>query len=147
MKVESAISILPNALGGGLITWLIFRGVEPIPLWGAGGVAFDIAATTFLLTLLSTLVVTLVIRKRIRTEAAKRETPGRFALPNNLIVRGISLAFFTTLIFAPLAIAIINAIWGKGWGANDIILFKILYCVLLGLAVTPIAVLSALRDR
>jgi hypothetical protein len=147
LKTESAISMIPNSLGGGLIAWLIFRSADPIPMWGLKGIVFDLVPTTFLLTLVTTIILTLVVRKRVRDGKAERAAPGRFALPKNIFVRGAVLGLVMMALFVPLTVLLLENLWGQGWSLNGVIIFKVIYCTLLGFAVTPLIALAALRDR
>ena len=45
---ETAISVLINCVMTAAFYFLVFHGVEPVPIWGLGNFAFDFAPQTFM---------------------------------------------------------------------------------------------------
>lgn len=146
MMIEAAISILPNALFSAFFVWLLFRGTRRIGLWGADGVAFDLVPTTFMLTLITTLLVTWLVRRHVAA-GATRPAAGTTKLPRNRLVRGVLLGLLMVVLLVPVTIAALNQFWAGDWTFGQMLLFKVVYGVAVGLIVTPIVVLAALRDR
>jgi hypothetical protein len=147
LAVESAISVVPNSLGGGLIAWFVFFGVQKVSLWRMNGLAFDLLLTTFLLTLLTTAILTVIIGKRVLAGKIERESTGRFELHRNVLVRTLTLALAMVILFVPLTLLLLAITWGNDFSLPQVIAFKVIYCTSLGLTVTPLAVLAGLRDR
>ena len=145
LLTEAAISIVPNALVSALFVWLIFRGVDAIPLWGMNGVAFDLVPTTFMLTLMTTIALTLIVRAR-RRKGLPAAAPGALRLPHNLLPRAISLALLLCLLFVPASVLLLKLGWSGDWSYDRMMVFKIAYGVAVGLVATPLVVLAALRD-
>jgi hypothetical protein len=143
---EAAISILPNALFSAFFVWLLFRGTQRIGLWGTDGVAFDLVPTTFMLTLITTVLVTWLVRRRVAAGATK-PAPGVTRLPRNRLVRGIVLGLMMVVLLVPVTVAALTQVWAGDWSFAQMLWFKIFYGVALGLIVTPLVVLAALRDR
>ncbi len=145
LATEAAISIVPNALVSALFVWLLFRGVEAIPLWGMQGVAFDLLPTTFMLTLMTTIALTLIVRARRRKGLPAAE-PGALRLPRNVLLRGFALALLLCLMFVPISVLLLNLGWNGDWSYDRMMIFKIAYGIAVGLVATPLVVLAALRD-
>ena len=143
---EAVISILPNALVSALFVWLLFRGVHRIGLWGIDGVGFDLVPTTFMLTLMTTIGLTIVVRRRLRAGKAK-PAAGTSRLPKNPVLRGVVLGLLMLLLFVPATVLALSLSWAGEWSFIQMLIFKIIYGVAVGLIATPLVVLAALRDR
>ena len=144
LVVEAAISIVPNAVVSAFFVWLLFRGVDAIPLWGMKGVAFDLLPTTFMLTLMTAFALTLIVRARRRKGLAA--ATGAARLPRHLVLRAVSLALLMCLLFVPASVGLLSLGWDGDWSYNRMMVFKIVYGVAVGLVATPLVVLAALRD-
>lgn len=145
LAIESAISIVPNALVSALFVWLIFRGADTIPLWGTQGVAFDLLPTTFMLTLMTTIALTLIVRAR-RRKGLPAATPGSLGLPRNVVLRAVALALLLCVVFVPATVLVLGLVWDADWSYDQMMVFKIAYGISVGLVATPLVVLAALRD-
>lgn len=146
LTTEAAISILPNAIVSALFVWLLFRGVQHIRLWGMDGVAFDLVPTTFMLTLMTTIGLTIVVRRRVRAGKVKPAS-GTAKLPKNPVLRGIVLGLLMLVLFVPVTVMALTLFWAGDWSFTQMLVFKIIYGIAVGLIVTPLVVLAALRDR
>lgn len=146
LVIEAAISIVPNALVSAFFVWLLFRGATRIGLWGMNGVAFDLVPTTFMLTLMTTVAVTWLIRRRVATGATKRAA-GTTPLPANRLLRGLVLGLAMVVLLVPVTVAALSQLWVGDWTFGQMLVFKIVFGVAVGLIVTPLVVLAALRDR
>lgn len=145
LATEAAISIVPNALVSALFVWLIFRGADAIPLWGMQGVAFDLLPTTFMLTLMTTIAMTLIVRAR-RRKGLPAAAPGALYLPDNIVLRGLTLALLLCFAFVPATVMVLHLVWSGDWSYDRMMGFKIAYGIAVGLVATPLVVLAALRD-
>jgi len=146
LATEAAISIVPNALVSALFVWLVFGGRAAVPLWGTGGLAFDLVPTTFMLTLMTTVALTLIVRAR-RRRGLPQVAPGQPRLPRNLVARGIVLGLTLCGVCLPGSIVLLWLGWDGDWSYARVMGFKIAYGVVVGLVATPLAVLAALRDE
>ena len=146
LAVEAAIYIVPNALVSALFVWLLFRSVDAVPLWGMQGVAFDLVPTTFMLTLMTTIGLTLVVRARTRKGAVHAADAGFPALPHNVVARALVLALTATVMLVPVSVIVLHLLWAGNWSYDTIMIFKVGYGVAVGLVVTSIVVLAAMRD-
>ncbi len=144
LATEAAIGIVPNALVSALFVWLLFRSAAAIPLWGMQGVAFDLVPTTFMLTLMTTFALTLIVRARRRKGLAR--ATGAARLPRHLVLRAVALALLLCVVFVPATVLLLAATWGGDWSYGQMMVFKIVYGVAVGLIATPLVVLAALRD-
>ena len=145
--IETIISAVLNAIVGTLFVFLMFGGMPQIGLWGEAGLAFDLVPTVFMITLMTTIALTLITRSRIAAGKVARAAPVS-GLPSNPIVRGLLFAVAAALTIAPVSAAILYAIWPVtgDWTFNTVLVFKIAYCALLGLLITPTIVRHALRS-
>jgi len=137
-------SAVINFLLNGAIAWLLFRGLERVPLWGQQSIAGDTVGTCFFLPFLTTLIVTPLARGRVRTGSLRalpwtREThPPLRWLPEGTLKRGLVLGVATALLVGPLSVALLAwsnvqelSFWQFVW-------FKAAFAAVLALIVTPI---------
>lgn len=146
---ETLISTLPNAVVSAGFVWLVFRGQSVIPLWGMNGLAFDLVPTTFMLTLMTTIALTLLLRKRRRDGAFadQRDAAAPLPLPHNPVLRGAMLGAALLVLFVPVSVLVLGAVWQGDWPFAQVLVFKIAYGVVVGWVATPLVVLAALRER
>ena len=155
VRRETTTNALVTAVLAALISWLLFRGRTGIPAIGGGtdGI-FGIIPGTFNFTLLVTLVLTLVTRGRVRRGAPNRlPAQGLLAraLPDNVLLRSLMLAFLLTLTLVSLTYAagltaIRTGVLPPTWSFAGLLLFYVVYFVALALIVTPIVIWRALSD-
>jgi len=140
---------VPNALVSAGFVWLLFGGQSRIGLWGMDGLAFDLVPTTFMLTLMTTIALTLIFRKRRRESGLLgAASPGApLPLPRNPVLRGIALGALLLVLFVPVSVAVLSAIWTQDWSYERVLAFKIAYGIVVGWVATPLVVLAALRER
>lgn len=146
---ETLISTVPNALVSAGFVWLVFGGQDTIGLWGMNGLAFDLVPTTFMLTLMTTIALTLIFRKRRHSSGILNEAgrPAPLPLPRNPVLRGLVFGLVLLVVFVPLSIAALSAIWVGDWSYERVLVFKIIYGVIVGWVATPLVVIAALRER
>ncbi len=144
LATEAAVSIVPNAVVSALFVWLVFGGMDAIPLWGLHGLAFDLLPTTFMLTLMTVFALTLIVRGRRRRGLGA--AAGALPLPRPLALRALALALLLSLAFVPLSVLLLWLGWHGDWSYARVMAFKIAYGVAVGLVATPLAVLAALRE-
>ncbi|MEE4155229.1 MAG: hypothetical protein V2I27_13815 [Erythrobacter sp.] len=146
---ETLISTVPNAIVSAGFVWLVFGRQDRIGLWGISGLAFDLVPTTFMLTLMTTIALTLIFRKRRRDSGILNEASRGAALPlpRNPVARGVVLGLVLLVLFVPLSVAALSALWAGEWSYERVLVFKIIYGVIVGWVATPLVVLAALRER
>lgn len=145
LNSQLAVSAVLNAVISALFVWLMFGGMESIPLWGMTGLAFDLVPTTFMITLMTTIALTLVTRATVRRGLPRLDRQPN--LPANFLLRAVLLAVVATLLLVPLTTAVLWLLWEQDWSYWTVMVFKIAYGVALGFLVTPIVVRAALSDR
>jgi hypothetical protein len=141
-----------NFLLNGAIAWLLFRGLEQVPLWGQQSIAGDTIGTCFFLPFLTTLIVTPLARARVRAGNLTalpwtREThPPLRWLPGGTLKRGLVLGIGTMVLIGPLSVALLGwanvqelSFWPFVW-------FKAAFAALLALIVTPIISIWAIAE-
>jgi len=146
---ETLISTLPNAVVSAGFVWLLFGGQTRVPLWGMDGLAFDLVPTTFMLTLMTTIALTLLLRKR-RRDGLLADGDPRIAplpVPGNPVLRGIVFGLALLILFVPVSVLVLSAVWQGDWPFAQVLAFKIAYGVVVGWVATPLVVLAVLRER
>jgi hypothetical protein len=150
--------LLDQGLGAGIvnlllnagIAWLLFRGMESVPMWGQQSIGGDTIGTAFVLPFLSTLIASAVVRGQVRAgyvpAAALSARSALRRLPHGLAGRGAVLgAIAVVLTGIPTAMAL-DAAGTVEMGFRDFVLFKALFAAALGALVTPVIARAALAD-
>lgn len=145
--VETAVSVVINAVISALFVVLSFGGRSEVELWGSDGLAPDMLVQTFAVALFSVLVPTALTRRRLRSGKISGADGRSASLPRNLFVRALLIAAAATVVLAGITIALLAAAWTGPMAYGDLFLFKVVYGGLVALLVTPVAVAAALRDR
>lgn len=149
---DFAFGAIPNALISAAAAYLIFRHSALVPLWGAQGIAFDLAPTVFMVTLMQLIICTVLTRNRIQAGAvpaigvSRRNIPILRMLPNNVVLRGLVVALPTTVILLPLSIIAMLALEIDSMSLSIFVVFKTACGPAIGLVTAPIVYLAALSD-
>lgn len=146
VAVETAVGVVLNIVVGALFVWLMFGGRARVGLWGADGLAFDLVPTVFMITLMTTVALTLITRARIRKGAVPPMRDSGRPIPGIVPLRALLFALVATVAIVPLSVAILWLVWRGDWSFGAVMGFKIAYCAVLGLLVTPPILRAALRD-
>jgi hypothetical protein len=145
--VETIISAVINAVVSALFVWIVFHGLKNVVMWGPNGLAFDLVPTTFMITLMTCIALTLVTRKRMRKGIVPHLSgPRVFQLPKNAILRGLTMAVVATVLLVPATVGILIAANAAPMAYGHVMIYKIVYGALLGLVVTPVILINALKD-
>jgi|SRR5579862_7085045 len=136
-------------LNGG-IAWLLFRGLERVPLYGQQSIAGDTVATCFFLPFLTALIVTPLVRRRISagTLAAlgwTRESHPLLAwLPAGTAKRALVLGIGCALVIGPMSLWALSRLEVIELSFWSFVAFKAAFAAGLALLVTPVISLWAL---
>ena len=146
--VETVIAVIFSVAFSGLFAWLLFAGVESIGLWQPnGGLIGDLVPTIFMSAFMITAIVTRIIRGRHKNDRFR--TVSFYVpswAPHNAAARGLVYALVYTVIFLPTtALALASSDFAPV-GYDTYFAFKLVYGALLGIAVTPLAIMTALAD-
>lgn len=141
LNVQLAISAVLNAAISALFVWLMFGGVDFVPLWGMEGLAFDLVPTTFMITLATTIALTIATRAKFGGEGARR------GLPRNPVLRALVFAPLATILIVPPCVLALQLAWTEPWSYQRVMVFKVIYGVALGFVITPIIVRAAFAAR
>jgi hypothetical protein len=149
LRVEMAAGAAINGAITAGIAWLVFSGVDPVPVWGLGGLVFDLLPSTVLPVLAMGLLLPVVLRKRragggLPACGWSDLTGWSQFVPRGVVTHAVALALVWFTLLAPVAAGLL---WGGGW--NDaplsvVLLGKALYGALVGASVTPAILLPAL---
>lgn len=146
VRRETAISAVINAAFSALFFWLVFGGVDPVPLWGRGNWVFDFVPQGFMVALMSTLVPGALAAKALRAGAIHAAGRGN-GLPGALIPRALVLAVGAAAL-GTAVMAVITVLSGVAeLRATTAAAVKVGYGAALALLVTPLALRRALAHR
>lgn len=152
---EMAVSAVINGVITALAAWLTFSGGDPVPVWGLGGVAFDLLPSTFIPVAAMGLILPLVIKARRRAaggggvpEVEPRDLdrwlgPWAGIARRPEIARAPLTALVWTCLFVPAGAA---ALWASGAVAiplTAVLTGKALWGAVVGAGVCPLVVLPA----
>jgi len=141
-----------NALLNGAIGWAITRGLTEFPVWRIPGVAMDLLATTFGVTFGTVLAMAVQVRLDVaRGKISPLDPPKALAaalarFPQGVLARSVVLGLVSVPLFAPPALAWLAATGTPTLGRGAFIAVKAGLAAVEGGLVTPIIVLSVLRD-
>ncbi len=141
LNVQLAIAAVLNAVISALFVWLMFGGVERIPLWGMNGLAFDLVPTTFMITLATTIALTIATRAKFGSGGARR------GVPANPVLRALVFAPAATGLIVPPMVLVLALLWQEPWSYGQVMVFKVIYGVALGFLITPLIVRAAFPAR
>ena len=142
-----------NFVLNGLLGFLMFRGMNPVPTWGIESSAGpDLIGTCFFLPAITCLIVTPLVRRHIRSGMVERISPSEglpgWLRPFQRPLAGRALVFGLvglTLVGVPLAGGLLSAAPAQS-GLILFLWFKASFSAVLGGAVTPIIGLVALAE-
>ncbi|HYV57948.1 MAG TPA: hypothetical protein VE911_10400 [Candidatus Nitrosopolaris sp.] len=128
------------------IAWLLFHQLDTVPIRGQQSIVGDTVATSVILPFLTCLIVTPIVRRRIRQGAlAPLDARAPLAwLPRRTGLRALVFGCLGGLAFAPVTIAILDALGVTALGFRHFVVFKASFAALAALVVTPVISLAAL---
>lgn len=133
---ETAISVLINCVMTAAFYFLVFHGVEPVPIWGLGNFAFDFAPQTFMIALMGTLVPGLIAAHAMKPDGPTRTQIARRAFLFALIAVAVGILASSALLW-------VSGLDLMPFRAGMII--KLVYGASLAAIVTPTFLRSQLR--
>ena len=150
---QCLIPFVINFVLNGLIGLVMFRGVNPVPTWGAQpSVGPDLIGTCFFLPAITCLIATPIVRRHIRRGVVERTSESE-CLPSWLRPLRCSLAARAVLfgltglgLIGGLATAVLLTAAPTEFGLTPFLWFKASFSAVLGGAVTPIIALVALAE-
>ena len=153
LLVEQGLgSVVVNFALNAAIAWLMFRGVDEVPLWGQASIGGDTIGTSFFLPLITCLVVTRVARGAVRTghvaalDWTRATHPVLRVLPRATLLRGLALGAACAAVVGPLATAVFAAAGLAPLRLWPFVVLKAGYAAALGLVVTPVLALWAITE-
>jgi len=136
IRRETMVSAVINAILSALFFWLVFRGVDPVPVWGMGNWVFDFVPQGFMIALMSTLVPGALTGRAIRSGRIAADGQAN-RLPGNLLARALLLAGAAAILGAGLVAAIMKLVGAEQLPPGTALLLKIVYGASLAILVTP----------
>jgi len=137
------------ALNAG-IAWLMFRGVERVPLWGQQSVVGDTIGTSFILPFLTCLIATRLVVGNVRRGKVGALTWTRAShpvlawLPEGTFRRAVVLAIVGAVVFAPLTVLALELALDADMAFGHFVVFKAAFAAVEALFITPVVALWAL---
>jgi len=150
---QCMVPLAINFVLNGIIGFVVFRGVDPVPTWGIESSAGpDLIGTCFFLPAITCLIVTPLVRGHVRSGMVERASrpedlpawlqPFRRSLP----IRALLFGFVgIALVGGAVAAGLLSAGPGQ-FGLNSFLWVKASFSAALGAAVTPIIGLVALAE-
>jgi hypothetical protein len=132
-------------------TALLWRSLDPLTLFGASGVAADLATTPMFIGLLSTIFGTAAIRKKLAsgrvTVGERDQAPAVFQLlPSAVIARALVLAIACGILFAAPLWSLLVVTGDATLTLGRAVGVKVGITILLSLVIVPIVVMAGLAD-
>jgi len=155
---QGVVAFVVNVILNGVIAWLIFRGVEQVPVLGGSGVAADLMITAFLLPFLTCMIVSRVVASQVRGGKVPRAEQGQLAVASasrgwwqrSIFQRSLFLGAIGILFAALPVVAALLLTKAPGFSSMDLVAFKALWAGLLACSVSPAiawwAILSASEE-
>jgi hypothetical protein len=149
---HGAGSAVFNFFLNALIAWLMFRGLQAVPLWGQQSIAGDTIGTTLLLPLLTCLIATRIARGHVRrgrvaTLGWSRDShPLLRLLPAGTFARGVTLAAATTALAAPVTLWALAGAGVASLGLWSFVAFKATFAAGLAAVVQPLVAVWAIAE-
>jgi hypothetical protein len=132
-------------------TVLLFSTFPVIEMWGANGIAVDLVATVFMLTLMGGLALGVLTTKRVR-DGAIDPLPQRLwgklvrTLPRNVLVRTAIVAVAVTTLVVPLSVLVFWLLGIESMSFSGYLVFKALYGPLVGALSATVIIETALMN-
>ncbi|MBC2670189.1 MHYT domain-containing protein [Novosphingobium piscinae] len=143
IRRETLVSVVINTVLSAAAFWLVFRGQDPVQVWGLGYWVFDFIPQSFMIALMSTLVPGAIAGRAVRAGRIRPAgAPGR--LPGNLVVRALLMAVLG-VVLGTAAVAGLAGLAGlSALSPSAALALKMVYGALLALIVTPLGLRRAL---
>lgn len=141
-----------NLLFNALLAWVLFRGLEAVPLWGRHSIAGDTLATAFMLPFMTTLIVTRLARRHVRRGRVERLgwTPSSHPLlgwlPSAPLPRAAVLGGIGLLVAGLPTAWALGALHVDGMELWSFVGFKALFATGMAVVVTPVVAVWALVE-
>ena len=152
LAVQLIISVFINLTLNAGIAILLFRGINPVPLWGNPGIALDTLATAFLLPWLTVLIVAPFARaemrkgtiERFRKELGRVRSSYLRYMPVGIVAQSMTIGIGITVIAAPVLVGILYAVGVSEMSYHAFIAYKTVFATILTFPVSPIVWMSAM---
>jgi len=141
---ESMISMLFNAAFSFGVTYLVLRSQ---PVVAKSELIIDALPQSFFVTFFGTLVPTLITRARLRAGKITSQPYRKTFLPNNALLRAISMGIMVGLAGYAIHFLVINAVSIESLALSTTLTYKTLYGAALSWVVTPWALKIAFADH
>lgn len=147
---ETITNMIVNAVLATIITWLVFRGKQDVPLIGGPeSGAFGIVPGTFLFTAAITIALSLIMRRRISRGNVALLPMGsmpviRRFLPEHILLRGLALGAAIWVVLVPLTLTLLSTMLADRVSFSTLLIFYIVYFVILAAIIVPVIVLRSL---
>lgn len=139
-----------NAAINASYTWALWRGLQPLTLFGENAIAFDLASTPAWIAVLSTLLGTASIRAKLRDGRVAlplmRAPNVPQLLPHNIVLRSAVLGGIAAAVFGLLLHLLLKASAMATLSLAGAVGLKVVITVGLSLVLVPVVILAGLAD-
>lgn len=143
------VAALNAGINAGYTSYL-WRGLDPLTLFGANATGFDLAMTPIVIAVLSTMLGTSAIRQKLRDgriEAPTIRVPASLAsLPNGIVLRGLALGAVAAIALAMPLLLMLQASAMATLSLAAAVLMKVAITVPLSLLIVPVVIFAGLAD-
>jgi hypothetical protein len=143
IRRETVTSVIVSSVLSILLFFVVFGGIDPVPVWGAGGWVRDFVPQSFMIALMTTLVPGVLARRQIRAGAVAA-TAGETRLPRNLLARALVLAAAAAVIGTVVVAAVVLAAQQPAVPFAIAVILKAAYGAALAAVITPLGLRAAL---
>ncbi len=107
---QSLGSAIVNLAIAAFLGWLLFRRVEPVPIWGSQGLVVDTILTALLVPLFTCLAVTCVARRQVRNGRIGVIDSGTLShwMPEGILMRAFLIGVVCMAIVSPVVLAFLK---------------------------------------
>jgi hypothetical protein len=152
VRTETTIGVVLNVVASAVIAWTVVpKPPGIIPMWGMGGIAFDLVPTTFMIVLMTSIALGIITRKRLaggKVAPLARAQAGRARmLPTSIPGRAVVLALIACATLLPVTLGLLMLLGVEAMALWPFVLFKAVYGVIVAVIFMPPLLLSALTGR
>lgn len=143
------VAALNAGINAGYTTYL-WRKLDPLTLFGANAIGFDLATTPIVIAMLSTMLGTSAIRQKLRDGRVAtpmiRVTAGLAGLPSGIVLRGLALGTVAAIALAMPLLLMLQASAIGTLSPFAAVMMKVAITVLLSLLIVPMVIFAGLAD-
>jgi hypothetical protein len=149
--------LVEQVVGGGvvnlaiaaLLSWLLLRHAERVPVTGSQGVVVDTIASAFMIPFATCLIVTRIVRRQVRRGRIAVLDGGVLCafMPRSILWRAILMAFVCAAAISPIIVAACTSLGANSVSVQHFLLFKLGFAGAEGALITPLIAFVAISRQ